>query len=133
MSLEAKIDALVGAVEKLTSAVEAQTSLVEGGIAKAGAKTTPSKTAEKPAPKKAAVKTPTVAAMKKSAEEFLELAGEDEDAYADRRAHVIATAKKFEVDRFSEIAAKDRLDALDHLETFDADGGGEEEEQDNGI
>lgn len=70
--------------------------------------------------------------MKKAAEEFLEAAGEDEDVYAERRLFVIATAKKYEADRFSEIVAKSRLDALDDLEGYE-DGEIEGGEEDNGI
>jgi len=132
MSLEDKIEKLTAALEENTAQLKSMTGKTAD---RAKAKDTDDDKGEgksKPKPSSSKAKTPTVAAMKKAAEAFLEEAGEDEDEYAARRKFVIAQAEENDVKRFSEIPAKGRADALEALENYDPDADGGEEE-DNGI
>lgn len=128
MTLEAKLDALTAALEENTATLKAMTGKT---TARATTKSDDDKAEDKPKARStssAKPKTPTVAAMKKAAEEFLEAAGEDEDDYAARRAFVIGVAEENDVKRFSEIPAKGRLDAIEQLENYDPEAAGGEED-----
>jgi hypothetical protein len=120
MSIENLLKDLIEAVQENTDTLKSMT----GKTAAAASKTTGTadkgedKAPAKTAPKATGGKTPTVAAMKKAATDFLELAGEDEDDYLARREFVVELATEFDAERFSDIAAKNRTDALERLADY---------------
>lgn len=126
MSIESSIDALTAAVKENTETLKAAMT------GKASATTAPKgDDKEKPAPRsrstKAADKAPSTADMKKAAESFLDKAGNDEDDYNKRRAHIKKVIAKFDAPKFTEIGEDDRKDAIAMLTEFDEDGAGDDE------
>ncbi|AGH31449.1 hypothetical protein LOKG_00012 [Loktanella phage pCB2051-A] len=123
MSIETLIKELIEALHENTDTLKALTGKT-AGAASGKTTTTPSKGEDKApakAPAKPAGKTPTVAQMKKAATDFLEEAGENEDDYLARREFVVELASEFDAERFSDIAAKFRGDALEKLEAYNPD------------
>lgn len=116
MSLEENLEVLTAALNRNSDLLEGLTAKAKAGVAAStGGKTEkadkadaeeekPRRTRKPVADKKE--KAPTVAEMKKAAEAFLDVDGEDE--YNDRRALVRAIADYFEAGKFTEIDAKDR-------------------------
>ena len=116
--LSENTDALRENTEMVKQHTELLIKLTSQGkeVQKGEASTKADSDAEKPAkrgrPKKE--KAPTIAEMKKIGTEYVDV--EDEDEYNERRTLVRAIAEYFEVEKFSEIASKDRLTAKKIIE-----------------
>lgn len=114
MSLEAKIDALTAAITENNDLLRGLTAKASGGAAsakaEAPAKEDKADKAEKPATRAAkpkAEKTPSVADMKKVAEDYLDVT--DEDEYNERRGLIRAIVDHFGAEKFTAIEKDDRL------------------------
>lgn len=125
MSIEAKLDALTAAVTELT---EVMKSGMTGKTTVAASSKDDDKSKDKDddgdkprttRTRSTKAKAPTESDMKKAAESFLDKAGNDEDNYNDRRAHLKKVVSKFDAERFTAIAEGDREDALKALAAFD--------------
>lgn len=148
MSLEAKIDALITSVDALTAVMKSGMSGKTTAAAKdddgekGRASSSKDDEAEKPkttrAPRGSAKKdkVPSTADLKKAAESFLDKAGNDEDDYNERRAHLKKVVAKYDAPRFTEIAEDDRAAAIAMLNDFDKgsdDEGGRGKDEDDDI
>lgn len=131
MSLEQKIDDLTAAIAKLTTTIEGgftgkATTAASDDKGKDKGDDKEKATGTRATRKPAAEKVPSTADLKKAAEAFLDKAGNDEDNYADRRAHIKDIIAKFDSPKFTEIAEGDRKDALAMLAEFDKEEPAEE-------
>lgn len=105
------------ALAEATVAIVALTAALGSGKAAVAPKATTTKAAT--------TKVPTVAAIKKAAEDFLEAAGKDEPEYAARRAHIKEIVAKFDAPKLTEVKEGERQEALDLLAAYvptEADG-----------
>ncbi|MFC3724468.1 hypothetical protein [Neoaquamicrobium sediminum] len=128
MSLEERLDALTTALNRNSDLLEGLTAKAKAGAAAAADKGDDKpargkdKDDDKPARGKGKAtkeKAPTVAEMKKLAEDYLDVS--DEDEYNERRTLIRAIVDHFGAEKFTAIESKDRLVAS-KLVSMAADG-----------
>lgn len=132
-SLETLLLDLTSAVDELTKAITSAASGSGKAVVAKAAATEETEEKPKPAPRKPAAakpaKAPTVAAMKKAGEAFLD-ATDEPDEYAARRAFLKKTVAKYDAPKLTEIGEDDRAAALADLEGFEFTPAEEDDDSD---
>lgn len=127
MSLEERMSALTAALERNSDLLEGLTAKAKAGAAAASEKGDDKpargkdKDDDKPARgrgKATKEKAPTIAEMKKLAEDYLDVT--DEDEYNERRTLIRAIVDHFGAEKFTAIDSKDRLVASKLVEAASA-------------